>query len=622
MGKTLKRIGCAGIVAAMCAGLIQSAPTSLSVNAAEVIFQAECEDLETDSGTSPTLWTDVYGALSSGYSGDGFVYLTGETLTMTVDAPEEGMYEIIFSYAQILDTGGRMQTISINGTDYTFIMPYSDSFQELDIGRYRLQEGENTIQLKPIYGYGCYDTITIQTAESVDLTVEPVLSDSEATSETQSLMNYLTSVYGEHIISGQQEIYGGGHDGNYEQEFGYLYELTGEYPAIRGFDFMNYNPLYGWEDGTTQRIIEWVNETGGIATACWHINLPSDFDSYEIGDSLDWTECSYGVNSTFDVEEAVVEGTKENQYLDMIIEDLAEQLLILQENNVPIILRPFHEADGNTSNGGTAWFWWGQGGAEAYKDLWMYLYDVLTNDYDLHNIIWEENLYAWSDESADWYVGDDYVDIVGYDKYNTTYNRHDGLTSGPNEDAESAIFYKLRDYVDGNKMVSMPENDTVPSLTNLQVEEAGWLYFCIWYDNDGDSNFVSSDSYQNADTLTEMYQSEYCITLGELPEDLYTNSGYTVTTVVTEETTTETETETTVETTTTELTYLLGDFYTDWKLNGFDLAAAKQLIIARETAEEGTALTSTNLAVTDMNQDGTFSLADIVALRNYLLNIS
>ncbi len=47
---------------------------------------------------------------------------------------------------------------------------------------------------------------------------------------------------------------------------------------------MNYNPLYGWDDGTTERIIEWGNERNGIPTVCWHINLPTDFANYEIGE--------------------------------------------------------------------------------------------------------------------------------------------------------------------------------------------------------------------------------------------------------------------------------------------------------------------------------------------------
>ena len=49
---------------------------------------------------------------------------------------------------------------------------------------------------------------------------------------------------------------------------------------------MNYNPLYGWDDGTTERVIDWVKNKNGIATACWHINLPVDFENYELGEAL------------------------------------------------------------------------------------------------------------------------------------------------------------------------------------------------------------------------------------------------------------------------------------------------------------------------------------------------
>ena len=73
------------------------------------------------------------------------------------------------------------------------------------------------------------------------------------------------------------------------------------------------------------------------------------------------------------------------------------------------------------------------------------------------------------------------VDIVGYDKYNTIYNRYDGLSGVPNEDAISTIFYQLVDLTGGKKMVAMTENDTVPSVKNLTEEKSGWLYFCPWY---------------------------------------------------------------------------------------------------------------------------------------------
>ena len=65
-------------------------------------------------------------------------------------------------------------------------------------------------------------------------------------------------------------------------------------------------------------------------------------------------------------------------------------------------------------------------------------------------------------------------------------------------------------------MVAMAENDTIPSVDNLTVENAGWLYFCPWY-----GEHLMSERYQDADNLKEIYNSDYCITLDELPADLY-----------------------------------------------------------------------------------------------------
>ena len=298
-----------------------------------------------------------------------------------------------------------------------------------------------------------------------------------------------------------------------ELEFEFIHDTTGKYPAIRGFDFMNYNPLYGWDDKTTERVIEWVKGRGGIATASWHINVPLDFDSYEIGDKVDWQKCTYAVKSTFKTENAVKKGTKENDYFNEAIKDLAEQLGRLQENNIPIIFRPLHEAEGNQNTDGSgAWFWWGKAGAKVYVQIWQYLYEKLTVDYDLHNIIWEQNLYTWSPDSIQWYAGDDCVDIIGYDKYNTVYNRHDGKSSGPNLDAETTIFYTLVNFTKNKKMDAMAENDSIPSLDNLVIEKSAWLYFCPWY-----GEFILDKSKNDPADLKELYNSDYCITLERLP---------------------------------------------------------------------------------------------------------
>lgn len=478
------------------------------------LFTVECENAQLSSDLQVA--TEIYGQEKPGYSGSGFVWMQNSgTLTFTLNVPETGMYEISTRYMQELSPDGRLQYLTVNGvTKGSYMLPYTTTWSDYDFGFHKLNQGTNTIEIKAGWGFAYFDTFTIDYADLDPLVVQPVLSDPQATPAAQRLMNYLTEVYGHHIISGQQEIYGSGNDGNYELEFDWIYNLSGKYPAIRGFDFMNYNPLYGWEDGTTDRMIDWVNNRGGIATASWHINVPRNFTSYQLGQFVDWKDATYKPTETnFNTANAVIPGTKEYQYVMMTIEDLAEQLLILQNEDVPVLFRPYHEAEGNGGlNGEGAWFWWASAGAEVYKQLWDLLYTELTETYGLHNLIWTYNSYVYSTSPA-WYPGDDQVDLVGYDKYNTIYNRYDGLSGVPNEDAITSIFYQLVNLTGGKKMVAMTENDTVPSLQNLTEEKAGWLYFCPWY-----GEHLMSSAFNYPATLKTLYQSEYVITLDELPD--------------------------------------------------------------------------------------------------------
>jgi len=478
------------------------------------LYTIESEDAQLSSELQVV--TEIYGQPKPGYSGTGFVWMqNGGTITFSVTVPETGMYDISTRFMQELSPDGRLQYLSVNGTNKgSFMLPYTTAWSDFSFGVHKLVQGSNTIQVKAGWGFAYFDTFTVDYADLDPLDVEPVLTDPQATPETQLLMNYLTEVYGDHIISGQQEIYGGGNDGDSELEFDWIYNLTGKYPAIRGFDFMNYNPLYGWEDGTTARVIDWVNDRGGIATASWHLTVPKNFTTYQLGQFVDWTDATYKPTDTnFNTANAVVPGTKENEYLMMAIDDLAAQLLILQDNDVPIIFRPFHEAEGNGGlNGEGAWFWWAKAGAAVYKQLWDLLYTELTETYDLHNLIWTYNSYVYNTSPA-WYPGDHQVDIVGFDKYNTIYNRDDGLSGVPNEDAISSIFYKLVDLTNGTKMVAMTENDTVPNVQNLIDEKAGWLYFLPWY-----GEHLMSTAFNDPQTLTTLYQSSYVITLDELPD--------------------------------------------------------------------------------------------------------
>ncbi len=447
----------------------------------------------------------------AGYSGTGYVFLQDntDTVSVTVTAPETGMYDLAIGYAAVY--GDKVQGLEINGVNQGNVsFAEGTTFEEIKFGTVKLNEGENTVTMVGSWGWTLFDYVSIEAAEIGELSCSNELSDPNATAEAQGLMNYMATVYGDYIISGQQETYGGGHNGNYEWEFDYLEDLTGKVPAIRGFDFMNYNPLYGWDDGTTERVIEWANERGGIATASWHINVPTDFASYTLGSTLDWSKCTYSQNTDFSPTNIINDKTsKEYQYFMECVDMLATELKQVQDAGVPLLFRPFHEAEGAGGETGS-WFWWGKDGSATYKELWKLLYTTLTEEYGLHNLIWEFNSYTYSN-SVYWYPGDDYVDIVGYDKYNASANN-------PNESAISSTFFNLVDMYGGaGKIVALTECDTIPSIDAMLEEGAYWSYFCPWYEGDQDNGkFLTL--FNNSDTLTKIYQHENVITLDELPD--------------------------------------------------------------------------------------------------------
>lgn len=484
-----------------------------------------------------------------------FLQDAGETATVTVNVKEAGMYTL--TIATYTPYGAKTHNLLINDVDQGQIsfVENTEGVVETELGKFKLNAGDNTITVKSSWGWTYLDYIRVDTASLPAITSSNKLSDSKATSATQSLMNYLADVYGKHIISGQQEIYQyGPHD--FEWEFDYIKEKTGEYPAIRGFDYGNFTcPAFGSDDGSTTRIIDWVKNKNGIATSSWHLNVPTDFASYTSGSKVDWSQTTYSEKTDFSPSKAATPGTKENEYYMQALTTLAAEFKKLEAENIPVIWRPLHEAEGGGGETGS-WFWWGREGSEAYKKLWIYTYKTLTEDFDCHNLIWEWNSYAYA-TSKDWYPGDEYVDLIAYDKYNCT----DWSSGNPvlihNDSAISGTFYNLVDMYEGKKMIAMSENDSIPTLENLLTEKAGWLYFCPWYDGGSDNiNFLSNPVFNTVEDLTTMYQSDYCISLDELPENLYSyeSSGNTDPTDPTEPTSTTATTAKPSGTTTTKTT--------------------------------------------------------------------
>lgn len=468
---------------------------------------AEDTKYELESGTvTGTVKEDA------GASGGSYVFFEngGEKATVTVPVEATGMYDIIVGYSS--PYGEKIEFVTVNGANSgSFSCAATDEgeWTEVNTGTVKLTAGDNEIGVECSWGWVNIDYIRVESATLPEvIATDTACCDTEATAETQKLMEYLSTVYGKNVLSGQQEYYGQSRD----DEFNYIKEKTGELPVIRGFDFGETCPLYAWDAGAAKRAISWVKDSGGIATASWHINVPTSMSEYTLGSTMDFTKTTYSEKTDFVTANVMVEGTVEHDYFLLAVDNLATELKKIADADVPLLFRPFHEAEGNGgADGSGAWFWWSKEGADVYVQLYQYLYDLLTQKYDLHNLIWEFNSYTYSDDSKLFYPGADYVDIIGYDKYNAT-NWTTGVTT-PNESAISSTFYGLIKMYDNTKMIALMENDTIPSVENMTAEGAYWLYFMPWY-----GDHLMNSNYNNPDTLTKIYQSDLVITLDEFKE--------------------------------------------------------------------------------------------------------
>ena len=465
----------------------------------------------------------------SGYSGTGYVNLTdnsGATLpsvTFNVNMAEAGNYGLTIGYATAY--GSKPMEVKVNDKVVDSLTLEEASEFTTTTLKVPMNAGENTVTVTASWGWMQVDYIEIgeyaPPSRPAITASQTAPCDPNATDEAKALMAYLSSVYGEHILSGQQEIYAyGPHD--FEYEFNYIYEKTGKYPAIRGFDYGNFVcPAFGSDDGTTKRILEWAAK-GGIVTASFHLNVPTDMSSYTTGSRIGFEQTTYSEKTDFCPSKAIEDGTKENAYYTQALDALAEQFLILQEKGVPVLWRPLHEAEGNGGEEGS-WFWWGREGSKVYRELYAYTYKYLTETKGCHNLIWEWNSYDYG-TSANWYPGDAYVDIVGYDKYNCTKYVNDGTGNWVpqlehNDSSIPDTFYSIMARYNNAKMVALMECDSFSTLENLTTEKAGWLYFMPWYDGGSDNiNFLSNPIFNTEKDLIELYQSDYCITLDELPK--------------------------------------------------------------------------------------------------------
>ncbi|MBP3457921.1 MAG: beta-mannosidase [Lachnospiraceae bacterium] len=302
-----------------------------------------------------------------------------------------------------------------------------------------------------------------------------------ATREAEKLLNYLYEVAGNGIITGQHT------QTNPMEEVVYIKEKTGWKPKLQGFELLGYSPNINYDDaseaclteveenkGTMATALKWAKETDGIVAMCFHWFSP-------IGgrDKAFYTE-----HTDFDASKVLEEGTEERKafYSDMDV--IAEELKKFQDENIPILFRPFHEADGR-------WFWWGAKGDAVGRELYKLMFEYYVNQKHLNNLLW-----VWNSPAKEGYPGDEYVDVISRDIYLTEKKPTD----------YKAEYEELIANTTDRKVAALGEVGYIPDVDMLKESRVPWAFYMTW-----SKEFCIGEQYNTVEETKKMYASDYAI---------------------------------------------------------------------------------------------------------------
>ena len=350
-------------------------------------------------------------------------------------------------YAASERPGKLLLLIVGNNTDYNGSLWFDDiclSHQEIDDGyvdaAVAAQEGNTVVS-------GDASGLTVN-GETVSYAGSVRLADPDADAETVALYQYLKAVgESDAVIFGHME------DtvlkaGSSSLSWSDTEDMTGSPAGLDGLDCGNlfdgfaakYNARYGGNlpettEGNITAAANFTNislKNGAIMTLSSHMPNFAYAEEKESVSGKTYDRYNYlaadSYNLTGDCMNQILPGgayhDRFNAYLDMIAE-YAHQV------DGPILFRPFHENTGS-------WFWWGKAFCEpeTYKSVFKYTVEYLRDEKDVHNLLY---LYGPGSEAAslaeyeERYPGDAYVDMVGFDSYDSNpVSDEDGYTFGQN----------------------------------------------------------------------------------------------------------------------------------------------------------------------------------------------
>lgn len=276
-----------------------------------------------------------------------------------------------------------------------------------------------------------------------------------ATENVKKVLKYIIDLKGNGVLTGQQNL-----ADSVTRWTNEVFEITGAYPALLGEDFSYGKEAFKKRQDITKAAIEQWKQ-GGLVTISWHQVNPDTWDgSVNEGEFSD-TQVAMDEGR---FRELLQETTAIHKKYIAHIDTIATYLKMLKDSGVVVLWRPYHEMNGS-------WFWWGA--KSDFKSLWKLMYDRFTNYHGLNNLIW-----VWapniSNPIAEFYPGDDYVDIVGFDGYPRDVRNWDNEGTLKKELDEMMALSK-------NKVIALTEVGWLPDLEWMKSKRPEIVWFLCWW---------------------------------------------------------------------------------------------------------------------------------------------
>lgn len=339
-----------------------------------------------------------------------------------------------------------------------------------------------------------------------------------ATSETNSLYKNLKTMQYHATMLGHQDDLAYGVNWQYEPGRSDIKDVTGDYPALVGWEIGqleldNSVNLDSVPFAMMRQFIVEGYEMGMVNTISWHTFEPvTGFNS--------WVD----KDSTKTVVAQIIPGGALHHEYNIMLSKVADFFLSLKTKNgtlIPVIFRPFHENNGD-------WFWWGQKHCttEQYKILFQYTVDYLLQ-HDVNNVLFAyspDRFFTTTEEYLERYPGDQYVDVIGFDDYQSL-NQENGVELLGQKLEIVNTLAKER-----NKLSAFTETgvETMPDTTWFTEKLYKALkysdisddvsYVMLWR-NDNITHFYSSfKGHSSAENLNAFFKKEDISFRKDLPE--------------------------------------------------------------------------------------------------------